>query len=282
VRRKVNAMGVKFRSAVLLGAVLLVAWPPGSLAFANVKEGDLLEEEELPGLEGGRLPYLGRGRASVFVFFRPGQDHSLDALRRLAALERELAGRPVRFVAIVSDAWTSDEVRATVRQAGIRMPVLVDRGDALYGKLGVRLHPVIGIADGQHRLAAYEHFRQINLEEILRARIRRVLGEIDDAGLAKALEPARATMPGDDPRFVARRELNLGRLLLERRNFEKALAAARKAQERDPTFAAARTLAGQALAGMGRCAEAVVEFDAALALDPRDGAAAEGKKGCSR
>jgi hypothetical protein len=38
-------------------------------------------------------------------------------------------------------------VKALVKQVGLRMPVLWDQADALYGKLGVRLHPVIGITD---------------------------------------------------------------------------------------------------------------------------------------
>jgi Flp pilus assembly protein TadD len=78
----------------------------------------------------------------------------------------------------------------------------------------------------------------------------------------------------------ARREP--GQDLLAKQNWEKALESARKGQERDPTFAGAHTLAGQALAGMGKCAEAVHEFETALKLDSKETAAAEGKKGCGR
>jgi hypothetical protein len=269
-------------AALLAAALCAAALPSETRGFSNVKEGDLIEDEDLPGLDGGKQPLLGRARVSVFTFFRPAQDHSLDVLQRMAKLEKEFGGKPVRFVAVVSDSWPAEEVRAVAQDSGIRMPVLWDRGDALYGKLGVRLHPVVGIADGQHRLAAYEHFRKVNMEEVVRARIRRALGEIDDAQLARVLEPPRATMPGDDVRFVARRDWNLGKILLQKKSWDKALAAARKAQERDPTFAAAHTLAGQALAGLGQCKEAVAEFEAALKLDPGDSAAADGRNACGR
>ncbi len=275
-------MDARRRTAALLGAALWAAWAPGSHAFAGVEPGAVLENAELPALGGGTATLLGKARASVFVFFRPKQDHSLETLRQLAGLEKELAGKPVRFAAVVSGTWAAGDVQEAVAASWIRMPVLVDQGDALYGRLGVRVHPVVGIADEKWRLAAYQPFEKINQAEVLRARIRRVLGEIGDAELAKALAPARATMPGEDRALVARRDVNLGRMFLERRAWQKALDAARKAQERDATSAAARTLAGQALAGMGRCGEALAEFEAALALDPRDGAAAEGKKGCSR
>lgn len=270
-------------AASVLGTLLsAAAWPPDSLAFANVDVGDPVESRELPALEGGQATLLQEGKVGVFVFFRPGHDHSLATLRRLAELEREFAGKPVSFAAVVSDGWPVEQVRAAVRQSGIRMPVLFDRGDALYGKLGVRLHPVIGVTDRRHRLAAYQPFTAIHHREAVRAHVRRALGEIDDAELAAAVAPPRGTLPGEDARGGARRDVNLGRVLLEKRGWEKALAAARKAQERDPSFGAARTLAGQALAGMGRCAEAAAEFEAALALEPGDVAAAEGKRACGR
>jgi len=272
-------------AAWALGMLLSAAvWPLGSFAFAfaNVDVGETVENEELPALEGGKKPLLQKGKVGVFVFFRPNQDHSVDTLQRLAEIEKEFAPKPVSFTAVVSDSWPAEEVRAVVRQVGLRMPVLVDRADALYGKLGVRLHPVIGITDRAWKLTAYQPFAKINYGEVIRAQIRRALGEIGEAELARVLDPPRATMPGDDVRYVAKRDVNLGKIFLTKQNWEKALESARKGQERDPTFAGAHTLAGQALAGMGKCAEAVVEFDFALKLDPKEAAAVEGKKGCGR
>ena len=266
-----------------LGTLLSAAlWPLGSFAFANVEVGEAVENEQLPALDGGTKPLLQKGKVGVFVFFRPNQDHSRDTLQRLAEIEREFAPKPVTFAAVVSDAWPAEEVRELVRQVGLRMPVLLDRADALYGKLGVRLHPVIGITDRNWKLAAYQPFLKINYGEVIRAQIRRALGEIGEAELARVLEPPRATMPGDDVRYVAKRDVNLGKIFLQKRNWEKALESARKGQERDPTFAGAHTLAGQALAGMGKCPEAVHEFETALGLDPKESAAAEGKKACGR
>jgi len=48
-----------------------------------------------------------------------------------------------------------------------------------------------------------------------------------------------------------------------------------------PTLAAAHSLLGRALAAQGKCAEAVKSFDEGLRLEPRNAAAAEGKKSCS-
>jgi tetratricopeptide (TPR) repeat protein len=69
-------------------------------------------------------------------------------------------------------------------------------------------------------------------------------------------------------------------MLLERKSYDKALESARRALARDPALAAARLLAGQALAGLGRCDEARRELDEALRLDPGNSAAAEARRAC--
>lgn len=269
------------RIAVLAATSLAALATAGdATAFTNVEVGQRVDDAVMPSLAGGPGHVLGAARVNLFVFFRPGQEHSLDALRRIARLEREFEGRPVRWVAIVSDDHPVEEVQATVREAGIRMPVLLDQGDRYYGKLGVRLHPVVGLADRAHALLAYEHFRKINMEERLRARIRRGLGELSEGELEQALEPPRAEDGGDG--LAARRQLNLARALVRVSSWEKALEAARRASDKDPGLAAAHAVAGQALAARGRCAEALVEFEAALRLDPAEPVALAGRVACSR
>jgi tetratricopeptide (TPR) repeat protein len=260
-------------------ACSLTAPVSGAKAIDHLAAGEPVPADLLPVRgKGGARALCEPGKVSVFVFFRPGQDHSADALARLAALEEELAQKPVAFAAVVSDSFAPLEVAAAVAAAHIRMPVLVDEGDRLYGKLEVRLYPVVGIAGADGRLVAWEPFRKVNYAEVIRARVLFALGEISAAEVARAVDPPRATMPGDDPRMVARRDLHLGRLLLERGNPAKALESARNALARDPGSAAAHALAGQALAGLGDCAAARAEYEAALGLDPSDADALSGRK----
>jgi tetratricopeptide (TPR) repeat protein len=160
-------------------------------------------------------------------------------------------------------------------------PVLVDAGDALYGKLGVRLHPVVGIADRSLKLFAYEHFRKINFREIMLARLRLALGEIDQAAMDRAIDPPRGTLPGDDPRDVARRHVNLARQLWKRGNAEKALEYCRRSLEVAP-LADAWALQGEVLAARGRCPQALPAFDAALKIEPAHAVAKKGRQGCTR
>jgi tetratricopeptide (TPR) repeat protein len=200
-------------------------------------------------------------------------------LQGLARLQREFAGKPVRMVAVVSGSWPADTVRATVASANFTAPVLVDVDDALYGALGVRLHPVVGLADQELRLAAYEHFRQINYTAILRGRIQVMLGEASATDMARILEPEKAT--SGSPRAEARRYFNLARLLWKRRNAEKALEAVRRSLAIVPT-APALALQGEIAGAGGDCQAARVLFSQALMLDAAEPAALQGLKTCAR
>src|SRR6266702_3251979 len=127
--------------------------PATALAFANVAVGDSVENVELTTLAGGKEALLSpHAQANVFIFFRPQQENSVKALKAIAECERTFAGKPVRWVAVVSSSWSAQEVRASVALAGAHIPVLIDQDDALYGKLGVRLHPVVGVANEKRAL----------------------------------------------------------------------------------------------------------------------------------
>jgi tetratricopeptide (TPR) repeat protein len=267
---------------VLGGALLGSSWPLAGLAFANVEVGQQIENEELPTLDGRREMLLSRkALANVFVFFRPGHDRSLRTLEAMAACEKEFADKPVRWVAVVSDSHARDEVRAVAARAGIHMPVLVDEGDRLYGKLGVRLHPVVGIADDKGMLLDYVPFHQINYCDMIRVRIRHALHEVDLAAVERVDHPPKALFPNAVPGAVARRRVTLGEMFLESRQWTKAVEQARIALEKEPMLAAAHALLGRALAGQGKCDEALSAFDQALKLDPGNGSAVEGKRGCT-
>jgi tetratricopeptide (TPR) repeat protein len=265
---------------LIAGALAGVGLPVMGRAFSNVALGERLENPRLPQLGGGSAELLSRtATVSLFVFFRPGQDRSLQVLTMLAGLQREFAGKPVRMVAVVSDSWPEEEAQAAVREAGFTAPVLIDAQDALYGALGVRLHPVVGLADKHQKLAAYEHFRQINFGEILRGRIRVMLGEATADEMARVLEPEKSTT--GSPEAEARRYFNLARMLWTRKNAAKALEAVTRSLAIVPT-APAWALQGELTAAAGDCTAATPLFERALKIDPTEPVAIKGLKGCAR
>src|SRR5512134_2086744 len=124
-----------FAAACVFGlAAGTAAGPVQADADRRVQIGDPVEDVELRTIDGRKDHLLQKGiAANVFVFFRLEHERSLDTLKDMAACEKEFAARPVRWVGVVSDSWDLEQVKAFVKEAGVRMPVLVDAGDALYG-----------------------------------------------------------------------------------------------------------------------------------------------------
>ena len=257
--------------------LVLLAFGPSVGVFAHAQVGSVVENRDLPTLAGGPQPLLSSSAiANVFVFFRPGKENSRLILKELADCEKELSGKPVHWVAIVSDFAPRDAVEADVKVSGIAMPVLIDRGDALYGKLGIALHPVAAITDRNGKLVAYQPFQRLNFAVDLVARIRHLIGEISAEELDQALHPGAATMGGNAQ--VARRNFHLSGALFKAQKLDKALEIIHRSIEKDPTFAAAHTLLGQVLAAQGKHAEAIQAFEQSLRLAPDDAVALEGLK----
>ncbi len=269
---------MRHRAAVILGAAIAAqlalpafALPANAVAFRDAALGAPIKNRSMPTVDGRKEQLLAPGKTTVFVFFRVGQDHSVEALRQFAELERELAGKPVRWIGIVSSTDPRDAVLAVVRETGIRMPVVVDEGDAFYGELGVSLHPSVGIADERQRLAGYQPFRKINLRDAVRGRIQLVLGEIDDAQLARVLDPPPAPVA---TKSRAHARVTLAKALLAAGKIDDAVASLRAAVVLDANYVPAHTVLAEALARKGVCAEAEREREEARRLAPADSTAA--------
>jgi tetratricopeptide (TPR) repeat protein len=231
-------------------------------------------------LEGGTAQLLEKGAgASVLVFFRSEHDRSVEALRAMGECQAYFGKKPVRFVGIVSDRDAAEGVKAAIGASGAKLPVLVDEGDALYARLGVRIHPAIFVLDRARKVVAFETYRQVGLCDAVKAQVRRALGELSEADLAKALAPAESQLPGEDPAGVAARHVKFGRKLLAAGSAKMAHENARKSLGIAPS-AAAWALEGDAFRAEGSCAEALKAYDSALKLDRADAAALAGRTAC--
>jgi len=263
-------------------AILAAAVSVAARAEA-VETGQVVPEVTLRQLDGGTAPLVDRtAGATAIVFFRVEQERSLETLKLMARCQPQLAGKPVRWVGLVPGDTLPADARGAVEASGMKLPVLVDESDAVYAKLGIRMHPGIGVVDRGRRLVAYEPFHEVDYCGIVVARVRRVLGEISDAEVASALAPPTSQLPGGDDRAgIASRHVSFGRKLLAAKAYAPAHESARKAVGLAPS-PAAWALEGQIFAAEGKCAEALKAFDSALALDPKDAAAAQGKQGCGR
>jgi len=254
------------RIATYTLVVAMLAVPPLADSFAE--PGQKVDPVVLSVLGGGKAPLVSpKARVNVLLFFRSGQDRSIDALRQLAGCERELAPKGIRFVGVISGSASPAEVKAALAAAGATFAVLVDEGDKVYNAFQVRMLPVAGITDGAGVLQAMEPYRQVDFGDVVRARIRFQLGEIDKAALEAAVNPAAAPLPGGDPVKKARRDVKMARKLLELGQLEAAVKQAQRALEQAPVPEAFPVL-GLAYARLGRCGEARRMLDQAQAALP--------------
>lgn len=216
--------------------------------------GEVVPSPVLRAVGGGRQALLAGGAAAhVLVFVRPNQDHSVETLAALTTCAERFGGKPVRWVAVVSSGWSDDVVRGAVAASRTPMPVLVDEGDALYGRLGVRVHPTIAVTDARGRLVAWEPFHKVNQCDRLAARVARALGEADDAAVALADQPPPGLFPNQIEGAVANRHVRMGEKFFRAGLYARAAEEARLVLEGDPRHAGARLLLADALAAQGSC-----------------------------
>lgn len=282
--RRLRLLRALSRSSVLFVSVLVplagIAAAAGDTAAASTRTpiGSVLSNPELPTIAGGKERPQKDVDVNVLVFFRPDTEYSKSTLKGLAACEKRSGGKPVRWTAVVSDAYPADAVRAAVAESGIAMPVLVDTGDALATEVAVAQLPAVAFTDKGKKLVAFQPFTKLNFCELVDARVRWLLKEIGDAELAAISDPASTKVGGADS--VARRHEKLAEAFLKSGNTEKALESARMAVQQGPGLAATHAVLGEALRAAGQCKEALLEYEKALSIDSANTVAAEGRKAC--
>ena len=273
---RLAAEGMQRLTLLIALLAFLCSLHPASAAHAAI--GTPIPNAEMPTAEGGKAQVLQAAEANVLVFFRPNQERSLGALKELAQCQKAFAAKSVRWAAIVSASVPVEGAVVMLRDSGFAAPLLLDTGDALYGSLGIALHPVAVIVDKENKLAAFEPFRAVNFCAVVSAQLRYVLREISDEQLRTALDPPKASEGGNGQ--VARRYRALAEALLKSGNLDKALEYARKSVERDPALAAGHALIGEILRLQGNCAAALPAFERALALDAGIASAGDGRERC--
>lgn len=271
-----TARPVKQLVWVVALATGLSCFHPVSAPHAAI--GTPVANAQMPTLDGGMAFALRDVEANVLVFFRPNQERSAAALRELAQCQTAFSGKSVAWVALVSGSAPAESVTAMLGDTRFTAPVLVDRGDALYGSLGLALHPVVVIVGRDRKLAAFEPFRSVDFCSVVSARIRSVLREITEDELRNALAPPKLTQGGNEQ--AARRYHALAAALFKARNYDKALENVRKSLDKDPLAAPAHALLGQILSAQGSCADAIPAFEQALAIDGASPSAREGLEHC--
>jgi peroxiredoxin len=277
LKYKRSIFGLTFGALLILPQL---AWPDDGVAFYNLKTGeDIIENVTLPTIDGDQASLLDHEKgANVFIFFRTGAEPSLRGIKDMSRCAEELAEFPIHWVGLVSDLQPVEEVRAMVDESGFKGPILIDQGNTLYGKFGVRLHPVVGVAAGNGLLTAYQAFTQVNFCARVKAYVLHTLGEIDTEELDRRLNPQSVNPRGNAS--TASRNLRMGERFLAAGNPEQALASAQRSLELVPGLPEAHGLAALALAHQEQCEAAAEHIAKALLGNTQEPKALEARQKC--
>jgi hypothetical protein len=231
-----------------IGFILLLSATPAN-PRARVVVGGMIDRTELPTLAGGKEPITtAKATVNVIVFWRPDQQHSLETLKQMSKCEEAFAGKSVHFVTVVSDSYPIADVKAAYATSALHAPILIDKGDEVYGKLEVVQHPLVVVTDSTGKVTIAQPYERIRACDLVLAHVRFLLKEIDAAQLAALVNPERATMPDDDKRNIARRFVRMGKMEAEG-DCNAAMKSFAKALEIVPNYP-------DALAAMAECKKA--------------------------
>jgi tetratricopeptide (TPR) repeat protein len=255
--------------AGLTWLAILLAVGPAALAGPDLDLGDSLPPISLPRADGAAgtidLATLA-GRPSVILFWRPQQRLSLEALRDLRSLRETLGAERIGIVAVDSGRSTDQEVRAALAGEDAPFPVVLDPQRALYGQLGVIVSPTTYLADDEGRLRFKVASHPREYVQIVTARLRFLLGEIDETQMDREIEPTALKI--DENLAAAWRMYNLGRKLQREGKPDEAMTVFEQAISQYPSLAEARCTLGFMKLASGELDVAAQHFRTALTYQP--------------
>lgn len=260
----------QFRSYVVACALIAVAAAPRTAcAVRNLKVGDPMPTFFLPRADSisGMYTYENlAGQPTVMTFFRPNHKFSLDALRDLEAIAREIGVNRLKLVAIDAKLSTARDVRASLAEESISFPVLLDPDRIMYEKVGLIVCPTTLLFDekGTLRFVVASHPRQFR--QTIRAHVRFLLGEIDEQTMNQQINSGAHKI---EPDLVAAwRTYNVGLELQAEGKLSEAASVFEKTIEQYPPLVEARCELGFLKLAEAEPNVALGHFRAALSHRP--------------
>jgi peroxiredoxin len=136
--------------------------------FRNLKEGEPAPDFKLKDLDGKTYSLSkAKGKVTVILYWRPGQERSLNALKALKGISEELSDQPLQILAITKDADKLSKIKSLKESLQIPYPILLDREAEVYAKFGVFVFPATALID-KKGIYRFHHggFRDNYYEEI--------------------------------------------------------------------------------------------------------------------
>jgi tetratricopeptide (TPR) repeat protein len=268
--RRVGRERLMRKAKILCWVSLFIIGSHLSLAIAlrHLKQGDSVPNFAIRTIDGNHISLDERkGKITVLVFWKQNDGKSCNMLTDLSRISQEFQGKDVTFLAINGDKASDRQIRELALSKKLTCLFASDPDLTTYSRLGIVVLPTTLIIGPDAKLAFIQDLYSRNFFTQTIAYVRFLLGEITQSQLDAELDPGMSVKVSP-ARIKAERYVNLGRVLLDIKEKEKAREALEKAVEADPTFSEPHLL----LAGL--CLEdkevrkAGTELEQALKLNP--------------
>ena len=261
-----------FRGSIVLFTAILAIFfstvPGTGAAFRNMKEGSPALPFALKDFEGKDVEWKpDSGKVTILSFVKLSQDRSVEQLKDLVVLHKELSGKGVDFLVVASNTDTAAEAKKAITELGIPFPIVHDKDLKAYGDYGLFILPATGIIgkDGKFVFEQSNHGR--DYKEVVGGKAKVVAGLMTEDDYKKLITPVESVKRSKEE-GEADRLISLGRTLQKRGMPDKAAEKYGKAVELDPKNVVARIAYGESLVASKKYDEALVQFTKAKELAP--------------
>jgi peroxiredoxin len=258
----------KARLLALITLLIIGSHISLALAIGHHKQGDRVPDLVIRTIDGNQISLdEQKGKIMVLAFWKQDDDKSSNMLTDLSRISHEFQDKDVTFLAINGDKASDKQIR---EMALAKEPTCLFANDpdlAAYSTLGILVLPTTLIVGPDGKLAFIQDLYSRNFYTQTRAYVRFLLGEITQDKLNAELDPG-TSVKVSPARIKAERYVNLGRVLLDIKEKEKARGALKKAVEADPTFPEPHLLLAGLCLENKEVRKAGAELEQALKLNP--------------
>lgn len=253
---------------VMFVAALFLIAPCQCWGFRHLKEGEPPPGFTLNDLEDRSHSVADyRGRVLLIIYWRLGQDRSLDALKALKVIGEQFKNQPLSILSVTKDANNISSLKETKKSLDLSFPILLDSKEEVYSQFGVFVFPSTALIDkkGIYRYH-YGGFRD-DFRDVISKQVNVQLGFTP--GEAMQVKGDEQSLLLTDEQKKAQNHLNLGKTLKKRGMDEKSLEEFTKAVELDDANPDAQVYLGFALLDIKEVDQALGHFNRAMELDPK-------------
>jgi peroxiredoxin/Tfp pilus assembly protein PilF len=266
-------MSQTFRTLAALPILLLILLLGSS---RNVSPGEEAPDFTLQDTHGTELSLAStKGRIVALVFWRAGQERSMEALTVLQSIYTEFKQQDIMVLALSSDEGGPELISKTKQSKQLTFPMLYDKGKKAYGDYGVFAVPTTFIIDKEGGVNYYYPGYRDDFPRQIHGRIEVLLGQKTLEELEAELKPIEKAQLSESEKKAAR-YLQAGNRLLEKGMVRPAMTQYQKAVQEKPDLFEPHLHLGNIYLTQEKIEEAAAEFKQAMELKPRSAEAYAG------